>query len=103
MDASYTSAELTISTQHDFGVTLLGPLRVDNSAQARTQGGFDRAAFTIDWGPPAGHLPARGGQHDLVGLHRTRPGIDRGALSRHGLSSLPGPSTVHDPPEAAAN
>ena len=49
VDAGYTSAELLVGTQRDFGITLLGPLRIDNSQQARTGGGFDRTAFTIDW------------------------------------------------------
>ncbi|MEU5847914.1 IS1182 family transposase [Saccharopolyspora shandongensis] len=49
VDAGYTSAELMISAQRDFGITLLGPLRVDTSPQARTKSGFDRTAFTIDW------------------------------------------------------
>jgi hypothetical protein len=48
VDAGYTSAELMISTRRDFSITLLGPLRIDHSAQARAGGGFDRAAFTID-------------------------------------------------------
>jgi hypothetical protein len=34
VDAGYTSAELMISTQSDFSITLLGPLRIDNSPQA---------------------------------------------------------------------
>jgi transposase len=49
VDAGYTSAELMVSTQRDFGITLLGPLRIDNSPQARTNSGFDRTAFIIDW------------------------------------------------------
>jgi transposase len=49
VDAGYTSAELLVGAQRDYGITLLGPLRVDNSAQARTGGGFDRTAFAIDW------------------------------------------------------
>jgi transposase len=49
VDAGYTSAELMVGAQRDFGISLLGPLRVDNSPQARTGGGFDRTAFTIDW------------------------------------------------------
>jgi hypothetical protein len=50
VDAGYTTcAELMISTQSDFRITLLGPLRIDNSPQARTSSGFHRAAFTIDW------------------------------------------------------
>jgi hypothetical protein len=38
-----------VSTRRKFSTTLLGPLRLDNSAQARTRSGLDRAAFTIDW------------------------------------------------------
>lgn len=49
VDAGYTSAELMVNTQRDSGIALTGPLRTDHSAQARTGGGFDRAAFTIDW------------------------------------------------------
>ncbi len=49
VDAGYTSAELMVAAQRDFDVTLLGPLRIDNSAQARSKTGFDRSAFTIDW------------------------------------------------------
>jgi Transposase DDE domain len=49
VDAGYTSAELMVSTRRDFRITLLGPLRLDNSPQARTRSGFDRTAFTIDW------------------------------------------------------
>jgi Transposase DDE domain len=49
VDAGYTSAELMVSTRRDFRITLLGPLRIDNSPQARTRSGFDRTAFTIDW------------------------------------------------------
>jgi Transposase DDE domain len=49
VDAGYTSAELMVSAQRDFGIALLGPLRTDHSAQARMGDGFDRAAFLIDW------------------------------------------------------
>ena len=49
VDAGYTSAELMISTRREFSITLLGPLRIDNSPQARTRSCFDRTAFIIDW------------------------------------------------------
>lgn len=49
VDAGYTSAELMVSSRRDVGVELLGPLRIDNSPQARQGAGFDRTAFTIDW------------------------------------------------------
>ena len=47
VDSGYTSVELLI-TARARGLTLLGPLRADTSAQART-GGFTTAAFAIDW------------------------------------------------------
>jgi hypothetical protein len=31
------------------GITLLGPVAADHSAQAKAGSGFDKAAFTIDW------------------------------------------------------
>lgn len=49
VDAGYTSADLMVSARREHGITLLGPLRVDNSAQTRTGDGYGRAAFTIDW------------------------------------------------------
>jgi len=50
VDAGYTTcAELMVSTRRDFRITLLGPLRIDNSPQAPTRSGVDRTAFTIDW------------------------------------------------------
>ena len=47
VDSGYTSIELQIAA-HARGITLLGPIRADTSAQART-GGYTTAAFTIDW------------------------------------------------------
>lgn len=49
MGAGYNSAELLAESTRAFGITLLGPLRIDNSVQARTKDGFDRTAFAIDW------------------------------------------------------
>lgn len=49
VDAGYTSADLMVGARREHGITLLGPLRVDNSAQTRTGDGYGRAAFTIDW------------------------------------------------------
>ncbi len=49
VDAGYTSAGLLIDSRRDFSITLLGPLRAGNSRQVQAGGGFERAAFTIDW------------------------------------------------------
>lgn len=47
VDAGYTSGDLLVAARRR-GLTLLGPLLTDNSAQART-GGYTQDAFTIDW------------------------------------------------------
>ena len=47
VDSGYTSVELQLAARAR-GITLLGPLRADTSAQART-GGYTTEAFTIDW------------------------------------------------------
>jgi Transposase DDE domain len=49
LDAGYPSAQ-TISTARDtYGVTLVSPALLDQSAQARAGTGFSKRAFTIDW------------------------------------------------------
>ncbi|MGH3181724.1 MAG: transposase, partial [Streptosporangiaceae bacterium] len=47
VDSGYVSADLLISSRLR-GITLLGPLLADTSAQARS-GGYTAAMFTIDW------------------------------------------------------
>lgn len=49
VDAGYTDAEGLVSSQRDYGITLLGPVAVDASWQARAGEGFDKASFLIDW------------------------------------------------------
>ena len=47
--SGYPSAELIIHAARVFGITLVSPLRLDNSAQARAGAGYDKAAFTFDF------------------------------------------------------
>lgn len=49
VDAGYTDAEGLVSSQRDYGITLLGPVAADASWQARAGEGFDKASFLIDW------------------------------------------------------
>jgi transposase len=49
VDTGYPSAELIIHAARVFGITLVSPLRLDNSAQARAAGGYDKAAFAFDF------------------------------------------------------
>jgi transposase len=49
VDSGYPSAELLVSSQADYAITLVAPMLADTSPQARAGAGFDRAAFAIDF------------------------------------------------------
>ena len=56
-DSGYPSAELIIHAARVFGITLVVPLRLDNSAQARAGAGYDKAAFAFDFDARQGTCP----------------------------------------------
>src|SRR5258708_16673575 len=47
VDAGYTTAKLLVDSQHDYAVTILGPVAHDASLQAKAAEGFDRASFVV--------------------------------------------------------
>ena len=47
--SGYPSAELIVHAARVFGITLVSPLLLDNSAQARAGAGYDKAAFAFDF------------------------------------------------------
>jgi transposase len=49
LDGAYLSADNLVNSQNDHQVNLVGPVRKDKSWQAREEGAFDRAMFTVDW------------------------------------------------------
>jgi len=49
VDSGYPSAQLLVSSQADYGITLVTPMLADTSPQARAGAGFDRTAFVIDF------------------------------------------------------
>ncbi|WP_089007295.1 IS1182 family transposase [Micromonospora viridifaciens] len=49
LDSGYPSAETIATAATSYGVTLVTPALLDQSAQARACGGFDKSAFTIDF------------------------------------------------------
>jgi len=49
VDSGYPSAELIVHAVRMFGITLVSPVLLDNSAQARAGAGYDKAAFAIDF------------------------------------------------------
>lgn len=49
VDAGYVDAELLVSSQQDYGIELIGPVRPDSSWQAKTPEAYDLSQFVIDW------------------------------------------------------
>jgi transposase len=49
VDSGYPSAELIVHAARMFGITLVSPMRLDSSAQARAGAGYDKAAFCVDF------------------------------------------------------
>jgi hypothetical protein len=47
--SGYPSAELIIHAARVFGITLVSPMLLDTSAQARAGAGYDKASFAIDF------------------------------------------------------
>ena len=48
VDGGYLEADLLLDS-HKKGIDLIGPMPVDKSWQARTEGAFDHSLFHIDW------------------------------------------------------
>ena len=80
VDSGYISADLLVSSRQR-GITLLGPLLADNSAQARADG-YTAAMFTIDFDRKQATCPE--GAVSPRGVHRQ----SRGPGDRR----VPGPS-----------
>jgi hypothetical protein len=49
VDSGYASAELIVGGREVYGLTLVTPVLLDHSPQARAQNGYDRTSFTVDW------------------------------------------------------
>ncbi|MFF4402961.1 transposase, partial [Streptomyces sp. NPDC001480] len=49
LDAGYTSAELLLTAPTTRGVSVVGPVRSNNTRQSASGGGFGKSAFTINW------------------------------------------------------
>jgi transposase len=58
VDAGYTDTEGLVSSQRDYGITLMGPVAADPSWQAKAGEGFDKASFLIDWEQESAICPA---------------------------------------------
>jgi transposase len=49
VDAAYIDAELLVSSQEDYGITLRGPARPNPNWQANVEGAYTLADFAVDW------------------------------------------------------
>jgi transposase len=49
VDAAYIDAELLVSSQEDYGITLRGPARPNPNWQAKVEGAYTLADFAVDW------------------------------------------------------
>lgn len=58
VDAGYTDAEVLVSSQNEYGVTVLGPVAADASWQTKAGEGFDKESFLVDWQAQSVTCPA---------------------------------------------
>jgi len=49
VDGGYSAAEAVLTSQEQYGITLLGPMQPDSSWQAQAGEGFDLQHFVLDW------------------------------------------------------
>jgi transposase len=87
LDTGYASALSILDAARLAGITLVTPLRVDGSRQARAGGGYDLTAFAVDYDartatcpqgkPSTGWTPARTAGRDIIvvrfGITTCRP------------------------------
>jgi transposase len=57
VDAAYIDAELLVSSQQDYGITLRGPARPNPNWQAKVEGAYTLADFVVDWERQQVHCP----------------------------------------------
>jgi transposase len=49
VDSAYIDADLLVQSKQDHAITLMGPLRPNNSWQSRIEGAYDIEQFQVDW------------------------------------------------------
>lgn len=58
VDAGYTDAEMLVSSQNEYGVTVLRPVAADASWQTKAGEGEDLESFLVDWQAQSVTYPA---------------------------------------------
>ena len=49
VDKGYTDSRVLVDSRNDYDVTITGPVADDPSWQARSEDGFDKSQFAVDW------------------------------------------------------
>lgn len=58
VDAGYPTAAVLVTSQREHGVTVVGPVALDSSWQAKAGAGFAKAHFVVDWAVETVTCPA---------------------------------------------
>ncbi|WP_370385233.1 IS1182 family transposase [Catenulispora sp. GAS73] len=90
VDAGYPSAEHLVTAQREHGITIVAPIRIDSSAQARAAAGFARADFGIDFDTRTATCPA--GQVSATWTDCVQKGTDKIVITFAAADCRPCPS-----------
>jgi transposase len=71
VDKGYTDAGVLVDSRRDHGVAVIGPVADDPSWQARSEDGFDKSRFVVDWDRQRVTCPA--GKRSISWLPKTNP------------------------------
>jgi hypothetical protein len=71
VDKGYTDSRVLVDSGNDYGVTITGPVADDPSWQARSDDGFDKSQFVVDWDQQVVTCPA--GKRSISWLPSTYP------------------------------
>ena len=98
VDSGYPSAELIIHAARVFGITLVSPMLLDTSAQARAGAGYDKAAFAFDFDARQATCPQGIASSSWTPCRQHQRRGDRGVLAGDRVRTLPGTPAVHQRP-----
>ncbi len=90
VDAAYIDAELLVNSQLQHAIELVGPARLNNAWQTKTEGAYDLAQFTLDWEQRQARCPQ--GKHSISwreDLDNTGSSVIRVAFGRKTCQACP--------------
>jgi transposase len=71
VDKGYTDSRVLVDSRNDYDITITGPVADDPSWQARSEDGFDKSQFAVDWDRHVVTCPA--GNQSISWLPSTSP------------------------------